>query len=95
MDQPTWDSVKETATETAQSAAQSAAQTAKQAVPGLSTFECKHRGTACTAGYAYDAVEGAFHEGRGGERPAWICENDDCGAKFRRESSSGILVLRD
>lgn len=91
MDQPTWDSVKETATETAQSAAQ----TAKQAVPGLSTFECKHRGTACTAGYAYDAVEGAFHEGRGGERPAWICENDDCGAKFRRESSSGILVLRD
>jgi hypothetical protein len=90
MAHPTWDNVKEKATESVQSAAQ----TAKSSIPGLSTFECNKCGTPCEAGYAYDPDTGAFYEGRAGERPAWICKNDDCGMKFRRErDDSGILVL--
>jgi len=90
MPHTTWDSVKEKATESVQSAAQ----TAKSSIPGLSTFECNKCGSTCRAGRAYDPDTGAFHEGPSAYRPAWICENDDCGAKFRRdESDNGILVL--
>jgi len=88
MSQPTWDNIKEKAGE----AAQNTAQAAKSSLPWFSTFECKECGSDCRAGYAYDRQEGAFYQGLGGERPAWICEN--CGSKFRREETNdGILVL--
>jgi len=54
----------------------------------IGSFECDKCGSRCEAGNAYDPHDGAFHQGPGGERPAWICTNDDCGAKFRRESDS-------
>jgi hypothetical protein len=87
MAQPNWDTVKEKATETVQSAAQAA----KSSISRFSTFECTNCGSNCRAGYAYDSQTGAFYHGLGGERPAWICEN--CGAKYRREESKGVLIL--
>ncbi len=87
MAQPTWDTLKEGATETVQKAAQAA----KSSVPWLSSFECKKCGSGCRAGEAHDSIEGAFYDGSGGKRPAWICDN--CGAVYRREESKGILVL--
>lgn len=87
MDQPNWDSLKEGASETVQKAAQAA----KSSVPWLPSFECEKCGSGCRAGEAYDPIEGAFHSGTGGKRPAWICDN--CGAVYRREESKGVLTL--
>ena len=47
---------------------------------------CDKCGAECEAGSAFDPDTGAFHQGPGGYRPAWLCTNDECGAKYRREA---------